>query len=123
MTHPQLVESLCKPATAIVADLSADPRKAHLWHMASALMAETGELFDTVKRHVLYGQPLNIDGDGGMVEELGDIEFYLEGIRKPLDITRGRTLAQNCVKLAKRYAQLSYSDTAATERLDKQTGQ
>lgn len=54
-----------------------------------------------------------------VIEELGDIEFYLEGMRQQLGITREQTLEANISKLSKRYHSGSYSDTQAQERADK----
>ena len=38
-----------------------------------------------------------------VIEELGDLEFYMEGVRQNLGITREETLNHNIQKLSKRY--------------------
>lgn len=93
------------------------PEKCHMWHMASCIPGEAGELFDAVKKHVIYNQPLD---RANAVEELGDIEFYIEGLRQCLGITREETLAANIEKLSVRYAGFKYTDAAAKDRADKQ---
>ncbi len=55
-----------------------------------------------------------------VVEELGDIEFYMAGIRMELGITREHTLEMNMLKLAKRYPNFEYTNERAQQRADKQ---
>jgi NTP pyrophosphatase (non-canonical NTP hydrolase) len=114
ITHPELVRALCKPGQQIADELTAEG--AHLWHMSSCLCGEAGELFDAIKRKVIYQKKLD---RANVVEELGDLEFYLEGLRAALGITREETLEGNIAKLSTRYGELKYSDTQAQERADK----
>lgn len=93
-----------------------DPGKADLWHMATGIVGEAGEFIDCVKKHVVYGQPLNREN---AIEELGDIEFYLQGVRNILGLSRKEILSANVAKLQKRYP-VQYTDAAAKERADKQ---
>ena len=114
ITHSEMVATLVKPGQDIIDSLT--PIKAHLWHMASCIPGEAGELFDAIKKHVIYGKELDREN---VIEELGDLEFYLEGLRSALHITRGETLDANIGKLSKRYKGLQYSDQAAKDRADK----
>ncbi len=114
VSHPELVAALVKPGQAIIDSLT--PEKAHLWHMASCVPSEAGELFDAVKKHIIYGKDLDRKN---VVEELGDLEFYLEGIRAALGITRAETTEANIEKLSVRYSGLNYSDKKAQDRADK----
>lgn len=82
-THAELVAGLAKPGTAILESLT--PEKAHIWHMASCIPGEAGELFDGLMPAMRGEAQPDIRN---LVEELGDIEFYAEGIRAPLGITR-----------------------------------
>lgn len=91
-------------------------QETHLIHMIMGASGETGELLDAIKKHVIYKQELDLNN---VIEELGDIEFYLEGLRAALGITRAQTLSSNINKLLQRYPNGSYSDTAAQERKDK----
>jgi len=117
--HHEMVLKLAKPGADIIASMT--PENAHLWHMASALMAEAGELFDAVKKKVIYNKG-EID-IANCIEELGDMEFYMAGVRSGLGITRASTLHSNIEKLLKgknaRYASGTYSDKAAQDRADK----
>jgi NTP pyrophosphatase (non-canonical NTP hydrolase) len=114
MTHPELVKALAKPGEEILKSLTAED--AHILHMALAVPGEVGELIDALKKALIYRKPLDIEN---VKEELGDIEFYLEGIRAPLGITREETLEGNIKKLSQRYASLKYSNEAAINRADK----
>jgi len=115
MNHATLVSLLKKPGDTIADSIS--PAKADLLHMGIGLSGEVGELLDSIKRHCIYSQPLDLVN---LIEELGDIEFYLEGLRQNLGISREETIGNNIAKLSKRYPNLTYTDTHAKERLDKQ---
>jgi uncharacterized protein YabN with tetrapyrrole methylase and pyrophosphatase domain len=119
--HGDLVVRLSKPGHAILRSMTAE--KAHLLHMAVGVASEAGELLDAVKKHVIYEMDLH-DGSKGqsifdnIVEEHGDLEFYLNGIREALNIHREFVLRRNIEKLEQRYGS-SYSNEAAEERADK----
>lgn len=115
--HSDIVKALAKPGSDILASLT--PAQAHQVHMILGLAGEVGELVDAVKKAAIYNKPLDLEN---VVEELGDIEFYLEGFRQGLNIQRETTLRHNIIKLGKRYAAGNYSDKAAQERADKQEG-
>jgi len=75
------------------------------------------QLLDAIKKAVIYQKPLDIVN---VIEELGDLEFYMEGLRQELRITREETLQATIDKLAVRYKGFQYSDTSAQERADKE---
>ena len=108
-----MVKGLRKPAISILETLT--PERVDLIHMAMGVAGEAGELLDMVKKHVAYDKPLDREK---LILELGDIEFYLEGVRQILDIERGEVLAKNIEKLSERYNNLIYSDEAAINRKD-----
>jgi NTP pyrophosphatase (non-canonical NTP hydrolase) len=114
ITHPELVRALAKPGQKIIEGLTS--QSAHNLHMVVGIIGEAGELLDAVKKQAIYCKPLDMEN---VVEELGDLEFYLQGLRSSLGITREQTLQGNIAKLSKRYASLTYSDQAAQERADK----
>lgn len=91
------------------------PKQMNLLHMGVGVAGEGGELLDAVKKYAIYNKPLDLEN---VIEELGDLEFYMEGIRLELGITREETLEANILKLSKRYEK-GYSDKAAQERADK----
>lgn len=116
--HSQMVYALAKDGNAILASLT--PEKCDLLHHAIGICTEAGELLDAVKKHVIYGQEFNLLNG---VEELGDLEFYMKGMRGSRGITRDDTLNANLNKLAKRYKDYQYSDQQAKMRNDKAEGE
>lgn len=115
MDHPTLVRSLVKPGQSIVEAMTG--ADAHIMHMVLGIGGEAGELIDAVKKHIIYGKPIDLEN---VKEELGDLEFYLEGLRQELGITRDEVLVGNINKLQVRYGKsVKYSDQAAIARADK----
>ena len=92
--------------------------KAHLIHMLVGIAGEVGELIEGVVPYLFADIPMD---EENIVEELGDLEFYLEGLRQGLDFSREQTLKANKHKLlGKRYASGAYSDEQAQARADKE---
>lgn len=114
MLHQDLVTALVKPGAQIKAELT--DGDCNLLHMTIGVSGEAGELLDAVKKAVIYRKPLDRQN---VVEELGDIEFFLEGIRQELKISREECLEGNINKLKARYEKLTYSNESAQERADK----
>lgn len=116
--HSQMVDRLFKPGWKIIEQMTSD--KVEAWHAGTGISGEAGELLDAVKRYAVYGKEID---RGNVIEELGDLEFYMEALRQNLSITREQTLLHNMDKLEKsktaRYKG-GYTDQAAIERSDKQ---
>ena len=81
--HADMVAVLAKPGDAIRAELNS--HQAHLLHTAIGISGESGELLDAIKIHCIYQKLLD---RANVIEELGDLEFYMEGLRQGLGITR-----------------------------------
>lgn len=114
--YAEMVTNLVKPGSAIIEGLTIDT--ANALHMAVGVSGEAGELLDCIKRHSIYGKPIDLEN---LKEELGDIEFYLEGLRQQYGISREETMTHNKHKLlGKRYASGKYSDQQAIDRADKE---
>jgi NTP pyrophosphatase (non-canonical NTP hydrolase) len=116
LAYSDMVARLVKPGEAVLAGM--DPAAADLVHMALGVAGEAGELVDAIKRSAIYGRALDV---GNVIEELGDIEFYMEHIRQILGVPRSFVLARNAAKLGVRYG-AGYSDGAAQARADKVEG-
>lgn len=114
INHSEMVSVLAKSGKEILADMTSE--QAHLTHMAIGVSGEAGELLDAFKKVTIYPKPVDREN---VIEELGDIEFYLEGIRQGLGISRDETIRANIKKLAKRYEGFRYSNEAAQNRADK----
>lgn len=115
--HADMVKALVKPGQEVINGL--DPRLANLLHMAVGVAGEAGELLDQIKKASIYGKPVDVKN---VIEELGDLEFYMQGIRAELELTRNMVLTANMVKLGTRYPGFQYTNEAAIRRADKPNG-
>lgn len=113
-TYQDMVANLKKAGELILETMT--PDAADLLHMAVGVSGESGELLDAVKKHVIYNKPLDREN---IIEELGDLEFYMEGVRQRAGVTRQETLDHNFAKLGHRYSGHRYSDEQAQLRKDK----
>ncbi len=115
IVHSEMVAALAKSGVVIQRELT--PEDCHATHMAIGICGEAGELMDAIKKKAIYRKELD---RANVVEELGDLEFYMEGLRQGLGITREETIEANISKLGKRYEGMRYSDQSAQRRADKQ---
>lgn len=117
-SYGDMVSKLVKSGQAIINSLI--PEKMNAMHMAIGVCGEAGELIDCIKKWAIYDKALDRDN---LIEELGDIEFYLEGMRQQFNLDRQDILNANRKKLADknkgRFAKGSYSDADAHARADK----
>jgi NTP pyrophosphatase (non-canonical NTP hydrolase) len=113
-TYAEFVAALAKSGSAILETLTSE--KIDLLHHAIGISGEAGELIDAVKKAAVYNKPLD---RANVVEELGDLKFYTQGIMNNLGITEKEVEEANRAKLAERYKGLVYSDAAAQARDDK----
>jgi len=90
-------------------------RSGRLQHGMLGVISEAGKLADTVKKHVIYGQSLDI---ANLDEELGDLLWYLALIANATGINLQHALEHNIAKQQKRYPE-KYTDQAAAQRADK----
>jgi NTP pyrophosphatase (non-canonical NTP hydrolase) len=105
--YDQFVRNLFKPDSEDLMKL----------HAALGVGGEAGELQDAIKREVIYGKPADRDT---IIEELGDLRFYIQSVMQMYDINEQEILQNNADKLAKRYVELTYSNEEAINRADKQ---
>jgi len=92
--YSQMVADLAKPGEDIIATLT--PISIHTLHMTIGLMGEVTEL----KEHQLVQ---GVQSHSTILEELGDIEFYFEGLCQSMSIimepSKESVYAGNCVDL------------------------
>lgn len=119
LTHTEMVRNLIKPGSLILDTLT--PSRCNIMHIGMGIVGESGELLDAIKKYIIYDKELDIDN---ITEELGDIEFFLTGLRDALNITREATLKHNINKLLTgknaRYREGRFSNQQAQMRADKQ---
>ena len=92
-----------------------DDRIDSILHAAVGIAGEAGEVLDAVKKTWVYGKELDREN---LIEELGDILFYVQALALQLNIELPDVMEQNIKKLEKRYPD-GYTDQAAIERVDK----
>lgn len=106
--------ALAKDGEDIVKNLT--PEQSNLWHMATGVSGEAGELLDAIKKHVIYQKPLDVEN---VKEELGDLLFYMSNLMQSVGLSFEEVLQHNVDKLSIRYSSGSYSNKQAQERADK----
>lgn len=83
------------------------------------LCGETGECGDILKKHLFQGHELNRDK---LIEELGDVAWYIALTAYSLDTTMAKVLEKNIAKLEERYPNGFESDRSVNrERYSKKT--
>jgi len=87
----------------------------NILHAAIGISTEAGELLDALKKRVFYGTHLDAEN---VIEELGDIEWYLQLARSSLGVTRERVIAVNVRKLKARYPEGFTAEKAERRDLD-----
>jgi hypothetical protein len=112
--HADLVAKLFKRGREMQEEVTALDME--VMHAAIGIAGEAGEIIDAIKKVVIYRKCLDREN---VIEELGDMEFYMEALRRRLMITREECLLANLKKLNQRYHSGSYSDQHAQERADK----
>ena len=106
--------ALAKDGTDIVKNLT--PEQANLWHMATGIGGEAGEVEDVIKKHVIYQKPLDVEN---VKEELGDLLFYMSNLMQSVGLSFEEVLQHNVDKLSVRYSSGKYSNPQAQERADQ----
>ena len=117
--YTDFVAALKKDGADIRDSMTAD--QADLIHMCLGLTGEVGELVDAIKKYIVYGKGKDMEN---IIEEMGDIEFFLEGFRTnpEIGISRNKIINKNIEKLKKRYPEGGYSNKQAIMRADKNVG-
>jgi NTP pyrophosphatase (non-canonical NTP hydrolase) len=80
--------------------LTPDRDLSRLMHAAMGISTESGELMDMLKKHVVYGKPMD---DINIVEECGDLLWYIALALDAVGFTIEDAMVRNIAKLAKRY--------------------
>lgn len=84
-------------------------------HGSMGLVTEAGELMDSLKRLIYYGKSLDTVN---LIEELGDILWYVAIITDQLGISLETVMEKNIAKLKKRYPDKFDKEKAITRDLD-----
>lgn len=108
------VKKNLKPAKELKEQITV--KQLNLLHLALGISGEAGEIADAIKKHVMYGKELDYVN---VLEELGDLFFYMAGLMQELNLPFRDVLDHNIAKLSLRYPE-GYTDAAAINRADKQ---
>ena len=87
-------------------------------HYTMGIATEAGELLDAYKKAIFYRKPIY---RGHLVEELGDLLWYVARLMDELGVSMDEVLAANVKKLRARYPD-GFSERAAVERADVAAG-
>ena len=112
--YEEFVMSRAKSGVDILAEINSCD--AHALHMAVGISGEAGELLDAIKKPVIYRKKWDFEN---IKEELGDLEYFMTGLRVQLGLTREQCIEANITKLTKRYPN-NYTNQDAQARADKQ---
>lgn len=97
--HQAMVARLESPRSIPLAVLQ-DETTIRLLHAAMGCVTEAGEFMDQMKRVTMYGKPID---KVNIIEELGDILWYVNLAINVLGITKEDVLEANLRKLQTRY--------------------
>ncbi len=87
-------------------------RNQRLLHAGIGLATESGELLDTLKKHIFYGKELDTIN---IAEEIGDLFWYSAIIADELGVPFDEIMNKNIAKLKMRYGD-RFTETAANNR-------
>lgn len=87
---------------------------------AGAIAVHGSQVLDTVKKAAIYNKDLDLEL---LTNQLNALVASMATLGKMFHLDRGECLRHNILKLSKRYESLSYSDKAAQDRADKQSGE
>jgi NTP pyrophosphatase (non-canonical NTP hydrolase) len=71
-----------------------------LLHAAVGLAGEAGEVLDQIKKSTFTNKKEDLHK---LVQEMGDVEFYMQALRNELAISRDHVLNENILKLEARH--------------------
>jgi NTP pyrophosphatase (non-canonical NTP hydrolase) len=89
-----------------------------LVHAGEGLCSETGEYVSEIKRMHQYGKALSPEIHSHLIEELGDILWYVALACTHLEVPMHAIARHNIMKLEKRFPE-KFSAEAAEARADK----
>lgn len=93
-------------------NIGIDNNTIDLLHCAIGAVTESGELLDSFKKHIYYKKDLDIIN---IVEEIGDIQFYLFNLCRLLNLDMEDIYETNIKKLRARYGE-KFSTEKANDR-------
>lgn len=105
------------PESFNMGNFALDMGKIRLLHATMGLCTESGELTDQLKKHLFYGKELD---RVNLIEEAGDLLWYLAILFDELDTTFGEVMSSNIAKLRSRYPEKFTPKQASQRDLGKE---
>ena len=93
-------------------------KAAQLLGAALGISGETGEVSDLIKKVIMQGKPFSDELKEKLIEEAGDILFYLTMLFDALGTTLEKVKEKNQIKLSKRYSSGTFSISESENRKD-----
>lgn len=115
MSSQQYIQNALRTESAGLHEIGkrmSDPSMIRLNHAAIGLVTEAGEFIDALKKHFFYNKPID---KTNLVEELGDVFWYLAIACDELDVTFEQVMAINIKKLQKRFPE-KFTEEKAIDR-------
>lgn len=84
-------------------------------HAAMGLVTEAGEIMDALKKHLIYGKPIDIVN---LMEEHGDSDWYKALLAKACGYSFEEAMERNIEKLRKRFPEKFSSERALNRDLN-----
>lgn len=94
-----------------------NPKTIKLAHAIIGMATEAGELLDALKKHIIYGKPLD---EVNLVEECGDSNWYQALLLHTIGKTFEECMVANIQKLRKRYSDRFTEDEALNRNLKEE---
>lgn len=91
-----------------------DPEMMKVIHAVMGLSTEAGEALDAIKKHLMYGKPLDLVN---LAEEFGDALWYIARGLNSIGFTIEQAMQMNINKLEKRFPEKFTEDEANTRNL------
>ena len=92
-------------------------KKDVLINRVMGLCGESGEAIDIVKKHLAQGHDLDREH---LIQELGDIAWYLAETASALDVSLEEVLQRNIEKLQKRYPEGFSKERSENRRTEEE---
>jgi NTP pyrophosphatase (non-canonical NTP hydrolase) len=97
--------------------LNANTQIVKFLHAAMGICTESGELMDALKKHLIYGKPID---NVNVQEEAGDLFWYVAILADAFNFTFEDTMEKNIAKLKARYPNRFTEKDAQLRDLDKE---
>lgn len=94
-----------------------DEESLQVLHATMGINTESGEIMDVVKRYLIYGKPIDRTN---VIEEVGDMFWYLALLARALGFTFEDAKARNIAKLKARYPEKFTEAEALNRNLEQE---